>query len=182
MLVQDAILEALAQPGQEDRLEVHDGKLREKPSMTFRHGRVSLHLGYQLLDQVDRTAYDVRVNHGRVRRTERTYYIPDVYVISMVIITAERFNSLELEIYDEPLPFVAEAWSPSTGDYDVMEKLPEYKRRGDAEIWLLYPFERTLTAWRRQPDGSYTEIAYDGGLVPVVALPGVIVDLDALFQ
>jgi Uma2 family endonuclease len=58
-------------------------------------------------------------------------------------------HSLELEIYDEPLPLVAEVWSPSTGGYDVLAKLPEYRRRGDTEIWLLHPYERTLTAWRR---------------------------------
>jgi Uma2 family endonuclease len=74
-----------------------------------------------------------------------------------------------------------EIWPRSTGDYDVEEKLPEYQRRGDLEIWRLHPYERTLTAWRRQPDGSYTETIYTGGVVHPVALPGVAIDLDALF-
>jgi Uma2 family endonuclease len=180
MLVKDALLEALARPGTEDRLEVHDGQLREKPSMTFAHGSASFYLGLQLGNQLDRTEYVVRVNHGRLRRTEKTYYIPDVYVIPMAIITPERAESRELEIYDEPLPFVAEFWSPSTGDYDVVSKLPEYKRRGDAEIWLVHPFELTVTAWRRQPDSDYTETVYRDGQVQLWALPGVTIDLDAL--
>lgn len=61
------------------------------------------------------------------------------------------------------------------------EKLPEYQRRGDLEIWRIHPSERTLTAWRREPDGSYAESLYRGGTVHPVALPGVSIDLEALF-
>ena len=182
MLVKDRILEALARPGTEDRLEVHNGQLREKPSMTFRHGRSSLQLAFQLLSQLDRARYDVRCNQGRVRRKDKTYYIPDVYVIPMSIITPEREASPELEIYDEPLPFVAEAWSKSTGNYDAEEKLPEYKDRGDRVIWYFHPFEEMVKAYVRQPDGSYTETHYKGGKVDIESLPGVTIDLDALFD
>jgi Uma2 family endonuclease len=76
---------------------------------------------------------------------------------------------------------VVEVWSPSTADFDVEEKLPEYQRRGDLEIWRLHPYERTLTAWRCQPGGSYTETLFAGGLVHPVAVPGVATDLDALY-
>jgi Uma2 family endonuclease len=76
MLVRDRILDALARPGTEERLEVHNGELREKPSMTFRHGRYSLQLGYQLVTQLDRREYDVRVNHGRVRRAKKNVLHP----------------------------------------------------------------------------------------------------------
>ena len=86
-----------------------------------------------------------------------------------------------LEVYQVPLPLVIEVWSRSTGTYDVDDKLPEYQRRGDLEIWRLQPYERALTAWRRQPDGSYTETVYSGGSVRPGALPGVAIDLDALF-
>lgn len=87
-----------------------------------------------------------------------------------------------LEVYEGPLPLVVEVWSPSTGEYDVDTKLPEYQRRGDLEIWRLHPFDRTLIAWRRQPDGSYSESQYTGGTVRPVALPGVAIDLDTLFD
>jgi Uma2 family endonuclease len=80
------------------------------------------------------------------------------------------------------MPFVAEVWSPSTGRYDVDTKLPAYQRRGDREIWRLHPYERTLSVWQRQPDGSYREFIHHGGLVPVASLPGVAIDLDALFD
>jgi len=86
-----------------------------------------------------------------------------------------------LEVYEAPLPFVAEAWSQSMGGYDVDQKLPEYVKRGDLEIWRLYPYERSVIAWRRQADGSYTQTVFRGGVVRLYALPNVSIDLDALF-
>ena len=88
---------------------------------------------------------------------------------------------MQLEAYTDPLPLVVEVWSPSTGDYDVETKLGEYRRRGDLEIWLLHPYSHSLTAWVRQPDGSYVEVHYTGGTVQPAALPGVTIDLDARF-
>jgi Uma2 family endonuclease len=87
----------------------------------------------------------------------------------------------EIESYPEPLPFVSEVWSPSTGGYDQSVKLREYKERGDAEIWLIHPYDRTVTAWRKQPDGSYAEAVYTSGVIQPVALPGVSIEFDALF-
>jgi len=86
-----------------------------------------------------------------------------------------------LAIFSDPLPLVVEVWSPSTGDYDVDAKLPVYQQRGDLEIWRIHPYERTLTVWQRQPDGSYVETIHHGGIVTPVGLPGVEIDLDELF-
>jgi Uma2 family endonuclease len=130
---------------------------------------------------LDRTEFQVRINAGRVRRTDETYYIPDIIVFPARLAASLRGRPDVLESYDAPLPFVAEVWSPSTGGYDVDKKLPEYMKRGDLEIWRLHPYERTLTAWRRQPDGTYRETVFHGGLVQPVALPGVTIDLEALF-
>jgi len=86
-----------------------------------------------------------------------------------------------LEYYEGPLPLVVEIWSPSTGDYDVDAKLPQYQQRGDLEIWRLHPYERTLTTWVRQPDGRYVKVVHTGGVVRPGALPNVAIDLEALF-
>ena len=80
------------------------------------------------------------------------------------------------------MPLVAEVWSEPVGDYDVEEKLREYQRRGDLEIWRIHPHERTLTAWRRQPDGTYLETLHRGGAVQPAALPGVAIELERLFD
>lgn len=47
-------------------------------------------------------------------------------------------------------------------------------------MWCVHPYERTLTAWRSQPDGACEETLYRGGIVRPEPLPGVAIDLDAL--
>jgi Uma2 family endonuclease len=86
-----------------------------------------------------------------------------------------------LAIFPGPLPLVAEVWSASTGNYDVDTKIPVYMQRGDLEIWRIHPYDRTLTSWVRQADGTYQETVYRGGVVGLAALPGVTIDLDRLF-
>jgi Uma2 family endonuclease len=170
---------ALAEP--DENWELHDGRLVEKPPMTWNHDDVVATLAAFLFNQLDRRQYRVRVE-GRVRRSPGTIFRPDVSVVPTSYGDEFRDRDDRLAIFAQPLPLVVEVWSPSTGGYDVDAKLPVYQRRGDLEIWLIHPFERTLTAWRRQPDGSYEEMIYHGGIVEPVALPGVTINLEALFD
>jgi Uma2 family endonuclease len=163
------------------QLELHNGQLREKPGMSVEHGAVMMDVIEQLLGQLDRDEYRVRATHARLRRSARNYYIPDVAVIPTPLERALLDRPGSLDSYAEPLPLVVEIWSPSTGDYDVDEKLGEYQRRGDHEIWRIHPYERTVTVWRRLPSGTYAESIYRGGLVHPESLPNVAIDLDALF-
>ena len=135
----------------------------------------------RLIRQLDPSRFRVHVDNSRVRRTDATYYLPDLIVIPVLLAEPFRGRSDLLEIYDDPLPLVAEIWSRSTGDYDVDEKLPEYMERGDREISRFHPYEHTLTAWRRQPDGTYVKTVYHGGKVELASLPGVVIDLDELY-
>jgi Uma2 family endonuclease len=167
---------------QTDRLwEVHRGNLREKPSMSESHNIVIWRLNVQLVSQLDVSKYELRINLGRVRHTDATYYVPDLYIVPVQGPRSIRDLPYKLEVFNEPLPLVVEGWSPSTGQYDVNEKIPEYQRRGDLEIWKLHPFDFTLTAWRRQSDGTYSTDIYRTGSLQLAALPDVTVDLDALF-
>jgi hypothetical protein len=50
------------------------------------------------------------------------------------------------------------------------------------EIRRIHPYERTLTSWQRQPDGSYQEAMHRGGSVRPSGLPGVTIDLDRLWD
>ncbi|MGH2614037.1 MAG: Uma2 family endonuclease [Thermomicrobiales bacterium] len=171
---------ALAEP---DRMwELRDGILREKPPMTDAHDWLALKLGHFLLLQLDWSIHQVRVNSGRLRRPASTYYIPDVFVLPTALTAPYRNRPDVLSVYDQPLPLVVEIWSRSTGDYDTAAKLPVYRERGDLEIWYVHPYERTLTAWVRQSDGSYEETLYREGLVRLAALSGVEIDLAALFE
>jgi Uma2 family endonuclease len=165
----------------EGQWELHRGRLREKPAMAFKHNDLMFELGHLLRLQLDREQFRVRVNAGRLRRSDETYYIPDVAVIPLDLVGPWRDRADVLEVYADPLPLVVEIWSPSTGDYDQDAKLPEYQKRGDLEIWRVHPYERSLTVRRRQDDGAYVETVFTGGTVQPVALPGVTIDLDALF-
>ena len=150
--------------------------------MTAEHNVTAFELALRLGNQLDRSQFHVRLGMGHLRRSGENYYIPDVFVIPTELVRPLRGRRDVLEAYEAPLPLVVEVWSPSTGDYDVDSKLPEYQGRGDLEIWRIHPYERTLTAWRRQPDGSYAEAHYTGGTVQPIALPNLTIYLDTLFD
>ena len=181
MPVSEQTFQQLALEDREGKWELYCGHLRRKPGMSYAHNRVGYWLSVQIATQIDRRRFDVRSDAGYVRRPSESYFIPDVFVIPIEL-TESLSAGRGLEFYDAPLPLVVEVWSPSTGDFDVETKLLEYQRRGDLEIWRIHPYERTLTAWRRQPDGSYAESSHRGGTIQPVAVPGVTVDLDLLFE
>lgn len=178
---QTEAFEALLRTLPEGEWELYDGELREKPPMTAEHASAAFDLGVQLANQLRRDEYRVRVNAGHLQHTT-SYFIPDVVVLPAASERAQRRGPDHFEIYDEPVPFVAEAWSHSTGTYDVNRKIPEYQRRGDHEIWRIQPYERSVTIWRRQPDGTYTEQVVTGGKIEIASLPGVVIDLDVLWD
>jgi Uma2 family endonuclease len=136
----------------------------------------------QLDRQLDPKRFWVKQGGGRVTRLRKTYYLPDVYVVSIELTQQDRSRWHELDVYPAPLPLVIEIWSPTTGGYDVRRKLPRYQQRGDQEIWLVHPYERTVSVWQRQPDGGYQERFVRNGMLRPVYLPNVDIDLDTLFD
>jgi Uma2 family endonuclease len=166
--------------GVEGAWELHDGRLVEKPGMSWKHGGIVTELIATFRQQLDRTEYRV-FTELRVRWPDATIFLPDFMVVPTSY--GKDIQDLPvLAIFSQPLPLVVEVWSPSTGDYDVNAKLPIYQQRGDQEIWRIHPYEKTLTRWVRQRDGSYQETVHRDGVVSPVALPGVSIDLDALFD
>lgn len=181
MVVSFKTYEQLVLEDQDRHWELHRGRLVEKPSMTWEHNITAQNLAAELTIQLDRSLYQVASNIGRISRPEESYFIPDVYVIPREMQRRLR-QPRRMEAYPEPLPLVVEIWSPSTGEYDIDSKLPEYMQRGDLEIWRIHPYERTLIAWRSQPNGSYTETLFADGSIQPIALPGVSILLAALFE
>jgi Uma2 family endonuclease len=182
MPISEKTFQAILLEDPEGDWELHQGRLREKPAMTASHNQTGVDLAFSIYQQVNRELYTVRVDSARTKRADATYYIPDVLIVPIGAVQLQLGRPDALEIYEEALPFVAEIWSPATSSYDVNEKLPEYMARGDHEIWRLHPYERSVVAWKRQPDGTYTETAYHGGTVQLHALPEVTIDLDGLFS
>jgi Uma2 family endonuclease len=160
--------------------ELHRGQIREKPQMVLGHELAQDGLFYQLVAQLDSEEYRIRTGFGRVA-SSTSFYIPDLFILPTAHLAAFAGQEATFHAYREPLPLVVEIWSPSTGSYDIDKKLPEYRARGDQEIWRLHPFERTVKAWRRRPDGEYDVVEFTGGIVELHAIPGIRVDLDGLF-
>ncbi|MHB8576985.1 MAG: Uma2 family endonuclease [Dehalococcoidia bacterium] len=174
--------EQVALEDDDEQWELVCGRLRKKPGMTTEHIDAMMNLAAQLHRQLDPHEFAVRVNIGQVSLPTGSFYVPDVFVVSRAAVErGRRERPRRLEVHVDPLPLVVEVWSPSTGDYDVEVKLQQYQLRGDAEIWRIHPYERTLIAWRRQPDGTYSETLYHGGTIEPGALPGVRIEIDALF-
>jgi Uma2 family endonuclease len=184
MPVSAATYERVALEDPHGHWELVCGRLRQKPAMTFAHDGGALWLVNLLGRQLDPAMYLAGQNMIKLRTPTGSYVIPDVTVLPAPLVrraVAERRR--EFGVFDDPLPLVVEVWSLPTGDYDLDEKLRLYQERGDREIWLLHPYERWLRAWRRLPDGSYTETLYRGNAVVVPAtLPGVQIALAALFE
>lgn len=181
MPVSEETYQRVALEDPDEKWELNCGRLRRKPDMTAEHNRLFRVLGYVIQRQLDLDQYHVAVDNAKVRRSPGRFFIPDVAVIPVRLLDRLLARTGTFEVYDDPLPFIAEVWSPSTGDYDVEEKFEVYKRRGDLEIWRIHPYERMVTAWRRQPDGSYAESVHRSGRVRLAFLPNVTIDLDALF-
>jgi Uma2 family endonuclease len=174
--------ERVALEDDENRWELWCGRLRRKPGVTTEHAGAIDALNWTLQRQIDRDQFRVRTNDGRLRISNGSYYVPNIAVIprSSYLKLCERPRTFE--VYNDPVPFVAEVWSPSTGEYDVEKKFPEYRLRGDGEIWRIHPYERTVTIWRRQSDGGYSEQVPTTGIVRLTALPGVTIDIDRLWD
>ena len=183
MLVDDETYERIALERRGEQWELVCGRLRRKPVMTIDHNEIARRLVRRLVPLLSEREYSIAEGTARLRISTGTYYVPDLCVIPRSLVErARRERPTRLEVHEDPVPLVVEVWSPSTGEYDVEQKLREYQWRGDAEIWRIHPYDRALTAWRRQPDGTYTESLYTGGAVQPVALPNVTIDLDTLFD
>jgi len=172
----------IARLDREASWELVDGLLREKPGMNTEHNYLAFELGHRIRVQLDDAEYQVRVDSSRVRRSTDRYFIPNVLVVPTAWARSRLGKPGTVETFTEPLPFVAEIWSPSTGGYDVDPKLPEHLARGDREVWRVHPYDRTVRAWHRQPDGTYAETDHGpDATIPLAVLPGVTIDLASLF-
>ncbi len=176
-----ATYERVALEDREGNWELVCGQLRRKPGMTMRHNTVSRLMYNTLYDQLPRDTFDIAANSARLRLPDGSHYVPDLVVIPLAA-KEGSWESVGLEAYAPPVPFVVEIWSPSTGDYDIESKVPGYKARGDAEIWFVDLRDQTVTRHREQPDGGYATDRLRRGRIRLTSLPVAIIDMDAIFR
>ncbi|MGB4861413.1 MAG: Uma2 family endonuclease [Tepidiformaceae bacterium] len=179
MVVSIKTFEQLALDEPAEKWELLDGRVRKKPPMTMEHSDLAFELAFTIRSQVAHDQFHVRCDQGRLL-SGASYLVPDVFVVEAS--EALQFRGLDatLEAYSAPVPFVAEVWSRSTGQYDLLEKLEAYRLRGDHEIWLLHPYEKWVRINRKAADGSYSQREVAQGLIPLAALPGVTIDVGSL--
>jgi Uma2 family endonuclease len=182
MSVSQELYESVSVEDPEGRWELHEGKLREKPVMSYAHKEVMFEIGFQLGAQLDPDLFLVRSNAGRLRLAPDTVYIPDVFVIPRSAVGEMGANVPALDTYAEPARVVVEVWSPSTGEYDIDQKIPQYAVHGDREIWRVHPRERSIEVWVRAEGGSYSHQIQQGGTLSLRWLPGIRVDSDPIFK
>lgn len=182
LAVTEAEYERIALADQDVQWEMHRGRLREKPLMSVEHDDLIAELAYEIRGQVDRRDFRVRANSARLRGPDGRTSVPDLLVVPTALDLALRQTPGTFDLLADPVALVVEVWSPSTGGYDVDTKIPVYQARGDLEIWRIHPYQRTLTIWRKQDNGSHAMEIVTGGIVAGASLPGVTLDLDALFD
>jgi Uma2 family endonuclease len=157
------------------------GRLRKKPPMTFAHTDLKSLVAFELQSQLPLDQFRVHVDGARLRVPGGQYFVPDIAVVPAELVIPHLQEDSVLEVIDEQVPLVVEIWPRSTGDYDVLTKIPEYQRRGDREIWLVHPYDKTVRIWRRAGDGSYAEELRADGTIAASAMP-VQVKLSAIFR
>lgn len=166
--------------------ELYQGRLTEKGGGTAPHNSITTELGLLLFNRLENAGradrFSVRINGGRLRESAQDFYVPDVFVFPTEFAIPLMNMPDVAEVYGDPVNLVCEVWMPPIDGYDHDFKLPAYRRRGDQEIWRVDPYVRTVTSWRRQSDGGYTETTYHGGVASLDSLGGITIDLDALFE
>ena len=160
--------------------ELIDGKLREKPGASAIHNDIVSEVAFALGRQLSREDYVIRGNSGRLRIADHTFLVPDTFVIERPRV--RPVDPYELESYAAPAALVVEVWSPPTDSYDDERKVAIYEARQDREIWLVYPDERSIVVRAPHADGVYHQSRVSSGVLLPGALPGVRVDVEALFN
>jgi Uma2 family endonuclease len=97
----------LAQP--DGQWELHDGRLVEKPGVTWEHADIAAELAYLLRHQIPRDEYRVFIE-SRVRRPAATIFLPDVMVVPTEYGEPFRGRPSALAIFSDPLPLIVEIW------------------------------------------------------------------------
>jgi Uma2 family endonuclease len=172
----------LALEDPEGRWEMASGATRRKPPESFLHGAVIDALVEQIVPQLRGSPFRLSVNHARLMIDPYQVCLPDLVVLPRALsarAVAERPRALET--YHTGLPLVIEVWTPATAEYDVEAKIPEYRRAGTDEIWLVHPTARAVTVWVRRPAAGYQEIIRGGGVLTPARIPDLALDIDALF-
>ena len=169
----------------EERWELIDGEAYDmSPAPSRWHQQISMELAKQIAVfltgkkcEVYHAPFDVRLPEADEDDSETmTVVQPDIAVIC----DPAKLDNRGCRGAPD---FVVEILSPFTASKDQIEKLALYEKHGVKEYWIIHPTDNLLTAHLLGKDGKYgTPAIYEGkGSLEVATLPGLTVDLDAVF-
>ncbi len=166
----------LQMPDDGNRYELIDGELYVSPPSSPRHQRLAYRLVRLLGDQVDPNAIgEIYFAPLIVKLSDRRVVQPD-----LLFINRERLSIVTADGIEGPPDLVVEILSPSTRVTDEVLKGKLYADAGVPEYWLADPSEASLRIFVLI-DGDYQEVPHEGGSVRSYALPGLMIDVAALF-
>jgi len=170
---------------EEERWELIEGvPYNMTPAPSRRHQEVKAALFDQLYDflkgkpcKAFDAPFDVRLPEGDEDDEDiDTVVQPDIVVV------CDKAKLDEKGCRGAP-DFIVEIISPSTSAKDQIKKVALYERHGVREYWIAHPTENLLTVRLLGADGKYgAPVMMEGkGRLAVATLPGLEVDLDAVF-
>jgi Uma2 family endonuclease len=158
------------------RIELVDGEIIEMAPLGSRHWAMVNRLDERLRQAIGQRA--IVSTQSSFRLDEHSEPEPDIGVFER----REDFYALALPTAAQTLLLVEVSDTSVRYDRDI--KLPLYARNGVPEVWIV-DLESGLLRIHRDPRGDdylHTRATPAPGQVDMVALPGVTVDLSALFD
>jgi Uma2 family endonuclease len=169
--------EWLKLPEAEGIEEVVNGEIRKMPPNKILHADTVENLADLLKASVDRNKIQVRVStFGLVTgRDPLTTRVPDVAVFV-------RSQVVEQDAYIHSAPeLIVEVLSPANTRAERAEKLQDYESLGVPEVWVISPEARTVEVLSLKDGRLRTTALLRDGQIKPVHLPGVSVDVAAIW-
>jgi Uma2 family endonuclease len=104
----------------------------------------------------------------------------DIVQPDALLIARERLGIVRQGLIEGPPDLVVKIVSPSTRPKDRIEKAELYARSGVCEYWQVDPRHRSVIVLALR-DGIYVPQPVEDGVARSVELPGLTVDVTALF-
>lgn len=124
----------------------------------------------------DESAFVLGSNMGvQIPKFEGGYYLPDVSVVR----GAPEFKMGSTAIITNP-HIVVEIHSPSTGDFDISDKLPNYRRiESLQQILFVSQKKKTVTSYTRsdQPGVWLNQDFFEGDTILIESVPVALQDI-----
>lgn len=163
-------------PEDGNRYELIGGELIVSPSPITIHQALSMALTLVVAPFV------------KARKLGRVFAAPldvqisehDVVEPDLIFVSNERLHIIKERKIEGPPALLVEILSPSSRTRDQVRKAQLYAEAGVPEYWLADPDARTLAIYMLAGT-RYQLVPRDGAIVRLIVLPGLEIDVEALF-